>query len=177
MTQQELPLRKMISGASISENKRYRWFLWRIWDGSLPGVVFIMLNPSTADGKINDQTIRKCIGFAERWGCGAIYVVNLFAYRATDPDELRVLPSNDAVGYQNDEAIREILARSKLRYNGPVVCAWGSQPEAVLAGRPFRIQVMAKEVGLDLQCFGLTQKGHPRHPLMLPYETELQPWA
>lgn len=77
----------MKTGANLSECRRYRFSLWRIWDEALPYALFIGLNPSTADETANDPTITRCINFAKDWGYGGIYMANLFAYRATDPSE------------------------------------------------------------------------------------------
>ena len=82
------------AGALLSSCGTYRYRLWRYWHTEREPLIFIMLNPSTADAMQDDPTIRKCIGFAKRLGFGGIEVVNLFAYRATDPRDLR------ANGYQ-----------------------------------------------------------------------------
>jgi hypothetical protein len=74
-------------GALLSEDGRYRYRLWRLWDDLAPVMVWVMLNPSTADADLDDPTIRKCIGFAKANRHGGIIVVNLFAWRATDPKE------------------------------------------------------------------------------------------
>ena len=73
------------TSARLSDDRRYRYLLVRRWDNTLPDATFVMLNPSTADERDDDPTIRKCIGFAKRWGCGGIKVVNLYAFRATNP--------------------------------------------------------------------------------------------
>ncbi|TMF61888.1 MAG: DUF1643 domain-containing protein, partial [Chloroflexi bacterium] len=70
-----------VRGATFSADRRYRYRLWRRWDGARPVVAFVMLNPSTADARRDDPTIRRCIGFAKSWGFGGVEVVNLFAYR------------------------------------------------------------------------------------------------
>jgi hypothetical protein len=77
------------SGAELSACRTYRYRLWRQWDADLAPVVWVMLNPSTADESADDPTIRKCIGFAQRWGYGGIEVVNLYAYRSPDPRQLK----------------------------------------------------------------------------------------
>jgi hypothetical protein len=88
---------------------RHRYLLTRIWDKATPPVCFIMLNPSTADHHRDDPTIKRCMGFARRWGHGGIQVVNLFAYRATDPKELYMLGYSEAVGPFNQRYIAEAL--------------------------------------------------------------------
>jgi len=76
----------MKQGAALDPTGLYRYLLWREWDGNAPRVVFVMLNPSRADANTDDPRLRRCLGFARSWGCGAIEVVNLFAYRASRPD-------------------------------------------------------------------------------------------
>lgn len=166
-------------GASISDCKRYRYQLWRSWNGELPvtGVLFVMLNPSTADGHIDDPTVRKCIGFAQRWGHSSVHVVNLFAFRATDPRELvrRESLGDDIVGPENDYYIGELAHKADL-----IIVAWGnSLPRTRLAravdvsNQLRRAQRNPKPIG----CLGRTKDGHPRHPLMLAYETPIESWT
>lgn len=109
----------MIKDAYISEDGVYRYSLTRDWDETLPVMLFVMLNPSTADAVVDDQTIRRCIGFAERAYMGGLEVVNLFAFRATDPKEMKAAP--DPVGPENNTVIRQALSEAKT-----VVCAWGA---------------------------------------------------
>ena len=136
-------------GATFSADRRYRYRLWRRWDRSRPVVAFVMLNPSTADARNDDPTIRRCVGFARAWGYGGIEVVNLFAYRATDPRELRA--ANDAVGPENRRHIHRAIARAHL-----VVLAWGAHGSGSgLLSLP------------RARCLGLTRAGRPRHPLYL----------
>ena len=77
------------SGAVFSDCRKYRYTLWRIWDGNKPLVMIIGLNPSTADETSNDPTITRCKNFARSWGYGGVLVANLFGCRATSPNELR----------------------------------------------------------------------------------------
>src|SRR5579859_5937119 len=96
-------LESMRAGATFSACRTYRYRLWRSWEPRGSRCVFVGLNPSTADESTDDATIRKCVGFAKRWGFGAIEVVNLFAYagvRSTDPRSL--LGVSDPVGPDND---------------------------------------------------------------------------
>jgi hypothetical protein len=141
-----------VGGATFSANGRYRYRLWRRWDRSRPVVVFVMLNPSTADADKDDPTIRRCIGFARAWGYGGIEVVNLFAYRATLPRSLRAV--DDPVGPENGRHIRRAVARADL-----VVLAWGAH------ARASRLLSLPRA-----RCLGLTRAGQPRHPLYLRRE-------
>ena len=109
--------------AVISECGRYRYTLQRdgVVNASNGTVVFCMLNPSTADASIDDPTIRRCRGFAERWGCAGLMVVNLYGLRATDPRELQRVSRADAIGPDNDEWLGKVAAAAR-----DVVCAWGA---------------------------------------------------
>lgn len=166
--------------ATLSPNGRYRYHLARTWGPATPRVLFVMLNPSTADADVDDATIRVCVGRAERLGCHGIEVVNLFALRATDPREL--LRADDPIGPANDLAIMDALASVDVRF---VVAAWGAA--AILkaqACRPNRaphraeaVQRMIRAAGHESRCLGRTRGGQPRHPLRVPYARPLEPFA
>lgn len=165
----------MNKAASISECGRYRYSLTRQWDKSLPCVVFVMLNPSTADATIDDPTIRRCIGFAKSWGAGTLQVVNLFGLRATDPAELWGHP--DPVGPENDEHVRRAFDNTRK-----VVVAWGADGSrfGILAEKEPRDRQMLGLMhlcGVTPWCLGTTKKGHPRHPLYVPASAELRPYT
>lgn len=156
----------MTKTADISECGQYRYSLTRTWDESLPRVCFVMLNPSTADANVDDPTIRKCIGFAKRWGCGGINVVNLYAWRATDPRELKGLQIGSIP--ENSAAIRTAMCEL-------TVCAWGAVcPRKDLDIQVTRVLCAANLRGIALKCLGYSKNGHPRHPLMLAYATPLE---
>ena len=146
--------------AAISDCGRYRYCLWRQW-GEGPCVDFIMLNPSTADGKVDDPTIRRCIGFAKRWGAGSLRVLNLFAYRATDPKQLKAV--DDPVGPDNDWWIQGYQDIPEP-YEEPLyrVCAWGSGGR--LLGRDREVLGMFNRI----HALRLNTDGSPAHPLYLP---------
>lgn len=153
--------------ATISPCGRYRYDLWRVWDELLPYAAFIMLNPSTADAAADDPTIRRCVGFARAWGYGGIVVTNLFAWRATDPRELRM--ARDPIGPDNDKAI---LRWATYARSGVVVCAWGAEAATgkrpLLRQQPAHVMLLLRRAGVTPHHLGLTQAGHPRHPLYLP---------
>lgn len=155
----------MTGGAVISDNQLYRYRLWRVWDTKLPTVTWIMLNPSTADGKEDDPTIRRSIGFAEDWGCGGIEVVNLFAYRSTDPKRLLQVP--DPVGRENNDYI--ISSPKDL-----TVAAWGSWAGARedLAKRVREVRKLVEDRAIF--CLGRTASGDPKHPVRLGKRTLLE---
>lgn len=155
--------------ADISADGRYRWLLTRRWSAKPPDV-WIMLNPSTADAEVDDATIKRCIGFSRIHGAGAIHVVNLFAYRATDPNELKRPEVIDPVGEWNDAAIARAvtLARS---LGGRVIAGWGSHATSV-----HRARHVADLIGGPIYCLGTTRGNHPRHPLYLPRTAPLAVW-
>lgn len=125
-----------------------------------------MLNPSTADENTNDATIRRCVGYAHHWHYGGIDVVNLFAYRATDPSEM--MKAEDPIGPGNDSSIIETCKRAKL-----VVCAWGVHGTY----RQRDDEVLQLLLGLDIKphYLQLTGNGSPRHPLRLRADLKPQP--
>ena len=149
-------------GAEFSEDRRYRYALWRMWGGPACDVLaFIGLNPSTADENIDDPTIRRCMGFARLIGCQGIFMLNLFGYRSTDPKALTQV--DDPVGPANDSAIRRFCGRPFVW----TVAAWGAG--GALQGRDKAVLGMVDEV----YCLGLTKAGQPRHPLYVKGDTEL----
>lgn len=123
-------------------------------------VLFIMLNPSTADASKNDPTVTRCVNFADSWGFGHLTVCNIYAYRSTNPDVLKHVP--DAVGPDNDRTLREEIANANL-----VVCAWGTHASAK---RQKEVLTMIP----DPHCLGLTSQGYPRHPLYIRKTTRPQ---
>ena len=149
--------------AIISDCGFYRYRLERVW-GDGPAATFCMLNPSTADAALDDPTIRRCIDFARREDCGRLIVVNLHAWRATKPAELRL--AADPVGPLN----REHLLAAAEETEGPLIAAWGGW------GPPETGAAAAELFGPRLQCLGMTQDGRPRHPLYLRKDAELRAW-
>lgn len=148
----------MQRSAIISPCQRYRYTLEREWAPELPGVLFVALNPSTADGTCDDPTIRRCIGFAKSWGFGKLVVANLFALRSSRP----VMLSRDAdpIGPQNDWWLTELSTRYDL-----TVAAWGVH--GTLKQRAAEVLPKLRNV----HHLGLTNAGHPRHPLYLSKAT------
>jgi len=164
---------KVYKSAVISDCKRYRYCLYRSW-GDGPFVVFLMFNPSTADAEVDDPTIRKCIGFAQRWGYPGLAVVNLFALRSTDPKAIARHLYDDAVGIENDSQILTACTTATQ-----VVAAWGcGQHLKSHSDRPAKVIKLIRGYypKLELVCLGRSKDGSPRHPLMLPYTTERQTW-
>lgn len=150
-------------GAVISECGLYRYALTRWW-GNGPNCGFIMLNPSTADAERDDPTIRRCIGFAQREGCGGLIVLNLFAFRATKPIDLA--KAADPVGPQADHFLLDLIQN----VDGPLIAAWGSH---WIAGE--RAKDVTAMIGRHCVCLGKTKDGHPRHPLYVKGDAPLVP--
>lgn len=161
-------------GADLSDCGRYRYALWRTWDVEAPlglNVLWIMLNPSTADGAHDDATIRRCVGFARAWGYGGIRVVNLFAYRATHPRDLWRYP--EPIGPRNDA----VIYRELLLCDGPVIAAWGALPHGRGRARAEAVAAAVRSADRLLECLGRTQDGHPRHPVRLPRDVRRERWC
>ena len=157
-------------GALLSDDGVYRYNLWRRWgDGLFMG--YCMLNPSIADADLDDQTIRRCTYFAKREGFGGIYVVNLFAYRATQQADLWRLGGGGR-GPDNDTHIAAAIVNDRI---GMFVAAWGALPE-VARGRQHTVRTMFRDAGRALHCPGLTAKHWPRHPSRLGNATPISPF-
>lgn len=144
--------------AGFSRCGRYRFWLRRSWDSTLPQCAFVGLNPSTANANTNDPTLRRCIDFAQQWGFGSLLMVNLFSLRATDPREL--LGEYDPVGPRTNLWLRRARRESQL-----IIAAWGNG-----GALHNRHSIAAKLLG-DMRCLGVTASGMPRHPLYCPKAT------
>jgi hypothetical protein len=154
--------------AVFGPGRAHRYLLTRTWDPGRPVVTWVMLNPSTADAFTDDATIRRCRGFAIRESAGGIAVVNLFAYRATDPAGLRAAAG--PVGELNDTYIRDACPPGRL-----VIAAWGAH--SLAAGRGAAVAAMLAAAGVRLHCLGTTSHGHPRHPLYVKAAAPLVPFT
>lgn len=154
--------------AVISDCGKYRYLLRRTWDHSKPRALYIMLNPSTADAEIDDATIRSCIRLSKGLGYGSFEVVNLFAFRATDPSELQ--RADDPIGPGNDEKIEAALLRCDL-----AICAWGAHQMADCRGRAVRSMIRTHRPAVF--CLGKTARGAPKHPLYIKSGTPLEVYA
>ncbi len=139
---------------------------WGPYSGT--SVCFIMLNPSTADAEEDDPTVRRCVDFSRRWGCGGIEIVNLFALRATNPKELKRVPN--PVGPKNDEYLARAIASHAW-----VVAAWGEG--GWLLDRDSEVCRLAKQLGRKLFALKLTKSGAPQHPLRLSAKSKPFLWG
>ena len=156
--------------AEISPCGKYRYTLTRIWDETKRVLVWVCLNPSTADAEKDDATIRKLTSYAKAWGFGGILVLNIFAYRATDPKDLK--KAKDPVGPDNLGVLKRTLR--KLGQDGLgylVIAAWGNHGEFQNQG-----EEIARLLKGKAKCLGLTKTGHPKHPLYLRKDVERIPF-
>jgi len=152
------------NSAALSPCRRYRYALWRTWDASLPRVMFIGLNPSTADETTDDPTLRRTMDFARRWGYGGVGNGNLFGFRATDPKAM--MAAADPVGPDNDAWLRRLADGAGL-----VVAAWGNHGAFRDRSRAVRDLLPA------LHCLKLNASGEPAHPLYQRKDTLPRPWS
>ena len=155
----------MIQSAEFDPTGKYRYTLTRTWERDLGRVVFVMLNPSTADHTINDPTVTRCIGFAINHHFGSLVVLNLFAYRSTEPKELTKV--RDPIGKLNNEWIVREVARADL-----VVAAWGTF--LIALERSSKVEEMLHP--RTIYCLGTTKDGSPKHPLYVAKVTQFQKW-
>ena len=153
--------------AVYSDDEAYRYRLSRRW-GTGAGVLFVMLNPSTATEARNDPTIERCERRARRWGFAGFSVGNLFGYRTTKPQDLK--RAADPVGAENDRLLVEMA-----REAGMTLCAWGVHGDH--RDRGAQVAALLRAEGLALHHLGLTRAGAPRHPLYLPYAEAPRAWA
>jgi hypothetical protein len=156
------------AGARFSRCRRWRTLLWRRWDRGLPVANFLMLNPSTADEVQLDPSCTRARVYAERWGFGGLIVTNLFAWRATDPDEMK--SASDPVGRGNDAAIV-----AAAREAGLLVCAWGNH--GAHRERSARVVYLLRQARIDLHVLKMNGGGEPAHPLYLRGSLRPQLWT
>ena len=151
--------------AVISACGKYRYMLRRTWNHNQPRVLIVMLNPSTADATADDATIRSCVRLCRWRNDGGFEVVNLFAFRATDPTELKT--ATDAIGPDNDRAIEAALGRCDI-----AICAWGAYPGAIERGRTVLSALRCHRPAVF--SWGKTKAGAPKHPLYIKSGTALE---
>lgn len=187
------PEKYINAGARISGDGLYRYLLWREWRGTHDrknwrwfggkdgagaelgeplSCLFVMLNPSTADGEKDDATIRRCVGFAKAWKFERLEVVNLFAYRATKPKDVlaRQNAREEIIGLHNSE-VMDAAARDA----GLIVCAWGANATALDPTRDHVETVRGWLRDKQMHSLGFTKDGQPRHPLYAPSDSALVP--
>jgi hypothetical protein len=164
----------------FSKDRKYRYALWRYFetphnllkeysvtrdhDGF---VMFIGLNPSTADETKDDPTLRRCIDFARRWGYRELCMTNLFGLRATNPRELKKV--TDPLGAENDVTLLRIATKASL-----IICAWGMRTYSGIGDRDKVVLTMLTK--FQLQCLGVNSDGSPMHPLYIPADRQPVPY-
>ncbi len=151
------------NGAYIDETGKYRYSLWRTLK-DVPReehktLLFNLLNPSTADGRTDDPTVRRCIGFARNLGYTRVWIGNVFGYRATDPKELRRVPN--PVGPMNHASLKTMILQADL-----IICGWGVHART-REREDIQVVKLIRECGKKPYVFGLTRDGYPKHPLYL----------
>ena len=157
--------------AKISACGLYRNRLIRTWYDTLPIFMIIGLNPSTADGKIDDPTNIRCVNFAKREGCGTLVMENLADYRATSPKDMMRAekPCSDwNLSFVKDAA--DITQQS----GGKIACAWGSHGGFKNLDMKVLAALLPKH---ELLCFGVTKGNFPKHPLYLKSDTPLETYV
>lgn len=146
----------------------YRYSLIHKWSGAPDRkLVFLMLNPSTADAFKTDPTVAACMVWAQKWEFGELEVVNIFAYRATDPKVMK--KAEDPIGPLNNAFVKEAAASASL-----IVAAWGAHGDHLGRGREVATKLL-KDV--NLTCLATIEGGHPKHPLYIKRETKPKPFA
>jgi hypothetical protein len=154
--------RHLEAAADISDDGLYRYWLSRRLSTGERAVVFVGLNPSTADAADDDPTVRRCMGFARRWGFDWLWMGNLNAWRSTDP---RDLPKDSltAVGPRNEAALRWLAPKGEI-----LIAAWGQNK------LNSRAAALARQIGElpHVRCLGQNRNGTPKHPLRLPAARE-----
>lgn len=146
-------------GAVLSDCRRHRYWLWRVWESARPKLVVAMFNPSTADERKDDPTIIRLCKWARAWGYGGILVVNLHSYRASDPLTVRCMDPSQSWGDAQHYALAHALDLAE-RQDTPVLCAWGDLASDDHV-RPFA----EAAAGLRFICLGTNASGSPKHPM------------
>lgn len=149
--------------AGFDQTGRYRYTLGRRWAPGGRRVCFCLLNPSTADARVLDPTLTRCLKFAQRWGFCAMSVVNVFALRSTDPAGL--YKTDDPVGPRNDQTIKRAVSQADR-----VVVGWGNHGDLLDRAAAVRALLDGR---CEPECFGVTKGGHPKHPLYLRSDAPL----
>lgn len=158
------------SGAEFSDCEQYRYSLWRTWtNDGLNGrlCAFIGLNPSTATETVDDPTIRRCVGFCKSWGFDGYVMLNLFAFRATDPRDMKA--HVEPIGDRNTYAIL-----NWANCCSQIVAAWGNHGTHL--NRAADLSYDLRDHGYKIHHLGLTKTSQPKHPLYLRADTQPVVW-
>ena len=149
--------------AEISPDGMFRYSLERTWDEGKPTVLFICLNPSTADAVEDDATVRRMVSFARQFGGGRLLVGNLFAFRSKNRNDL--LKADDPVGPENDKYLDKLIKSADI-----VVAAWGNFGSYLARSSQFKENFK----DYNIRCLALNKTGEPTHPLYVADGTQLQ---
>ena len=161
----------MHCSASFSDCEAYRYVLtWRWSDAPL--LVAWMLNPSTATHEKLDPRIAGLVSRARAWGRGGVRMINLFAFRTTQPAAMKA--AGDPVGPHNDSVSVDVL-RAAVAAGDEVVCGWGAHGKH--RGRDTEAAALAARADVQLHCLKLNQDGSPQHPLYIAHSVVPRPWA
>ena len=158
-------------GAMFSDDRVYRYALWRSWDAKAPFVNFVLLNPSTADAEVDDPTVTRLMVRAKKAGFGGVVVTNVYGFRSTDPDVVKkqARAGVDVVGIKNDEAIVKFARKA-----GAVIIGWGKHCDEVSPGRSAFVLGLLQSLGCKIFAVAWNDDGSPRHPLYVPYDLPLR---
>lgn len=155
------------STAIYSDCEKYRYSLTRVWEPEGRKVFFVMLNPSTATEVQNDPTVERCERRARTLGFGGFRVANIFAWRDTDPRNMRA--AKDPIGPANDAMITD-----GCDWADQIICAWGTHGEHRKRGP--QVETLMRATNLPLYHLGLSKAGHPKHPLYIAYVVQPELW-
>ena len=150
-------------------NEEYRYTLSRTWDESLPAILIVMMNPSTASVTHNDPSVAKCCRYAADWGYGSLWVGNSCAYRATD--QKRLIAVADPVGPENDKYLLEMAERAAL-----IVFAYGLPHKSLRYRGPEVAKLLSRGGTRPLHVLKLCKDGTPSHPLYLKGDLKPTLW-
>lgn len=153
------------STAVYSPCESYRYALERRWSDGGKFLVMIMLNPSTATEAQNDPTVARCERRARMWGFDGLLVLNIFAYRATDPQDMKA--AADPVGPLNDLTIMDAITGVAMNPASQILCGWGTHGNHT--GRADKVLAMIAARGITPLALSWTKDGHPQHPLYIGY--------
>jgi hypothetical protein len=159
-------------GAQFSDCGAYRYRLWREWDRALPRLAFVMLNPSTADHRVDDPTIRRCVAQAVARRFGRLEVVNLFPLRATHPEALLAHPDPLGPRGMADDAIADAVAGADA-----VICGWGAHAAARARAHEVERMLRLNDSLAKLFSLGLNKDGSPKHPLYVAAGARMVPFV
>lgn len=152
------------AGAEFSADRKNRYALWRIWNPKLPLVMFVGLNPSTANETDLDRTVTRVLAFSKNLGFGGFYMMNCFSFVSTDPDMLQLNDDNTT----NDTWLRKVGEKCER-----VIFSWG----VFKIVREKERDVQLTNMFPDAMVLKYTKDGYPYHPLYVSAKTQPIPWV